>query len=180
LAGSLTQYANRWRDGDEAAGDKLFRELDRDLRMIAQVRLHSEAGQSLSAGDLVNEAVLRLAKLERIEWASRPHILALASTLMRQFLIDHARRNNSQKRAHERVTLCTGVDQVAPAMDVLDLNEALEKLALIDQRRANIVEMRYFGGMTVPEIAVALDVSESTVKRLWASARAWLHDHLAG
>jgi RNA polymerase sigma factor (TIGR02999 family) len=180
LAGSLTQYANRWRDGDAEAGDRLFKELDSDLRMIAQARLHSEAGQSLSAGDLVNEAVLRLAKLERIEWASRPHILALASTLMRQFLIDHARRNLSQKRAHDRVTLCTGIGQPEPPIDVLELNEALERLALIDGRRADIVEMRYFGGMSVPEIATALETSESTVKRLWASARAWLHDHLAG
>lgn len=174
----VAQIANKWRDGDVDAGDRLFRELADDLRAIAQARLHTEKSQSLSAGDLVNEAVLRMMRLDRIEWANRPHILAMAATTMRQFLLDHARRANRDKRAHRRVTLCTSIAQDDPPIDVIALDDALQRLGEIDPQRAAVVEMRYFGGMTVTEIAAVIELSESTVKRHWTSARTWLQERL--
>lgn len=174
----LTQFANLWRDGDQASGDQLFRELETELHQIARARLAGERTISLAAGELVSEAVIRLANLDRIEWKSRSHILALASTIMRQVLLDHARRKNSQRRDHDAVTLCTGVAQVEPKVELIALNMAMDELAEIDPQRARIVEMRYFGGMSLPEIAQVLELSEATVKRRWAVTRAWLQDRL--
>jgi RNA polymerase sigma factor (TIGR02999 family) len=174
----VTQSANRWRQGDAAAGDALFRELDQDLRLIAAARLRRESGNSLSTGDLVNEAVIRLSQLKRIEWTGRPHVLALASTIMRQVLIDHVRRKTCAKRNREEITLCTGVGQTEQPVEVLALNMALEELAKIDRERADIVEMRYFGGMSIEDIATVLDLSPSTVRRRWAAARFWLYGRL--
>ena len=174
----LSHYANLWRDGDVAAGDHLFRVLDADLRQIAAARLSAERSASLAAGELVNEAVIRLAGLDRIEWKSRSHILALASTVMRQALLDHARRKNSQKRQHEKVTLCTQLGEPDPRTELFSLNMAMEELAEIDPERAQIVEMRYFGGMSQADIGEVLGISEATVKRRWQATRAWLQDRL--
>jgi RNA polymerase sigma factor (TIGR02999 family) len=174
----LFHHANLWRDGDEAAGNRLFTELENDLRAIAEARLAGERNFSLAAGELVNEAVIRLAGLERIDWKSTAHILALASTIMRQVLLDHIRRKNSHKRRHEAVTLCTGIAHVEPNFDLLALNMAMEELAEIDPQRASIVEMRYFGGMSLESIGEVLGLSEATVKRRWAVTRAWLQDRL--
>lgn len=174
----LSHYANLWRDGDVEAGDRVFRELEADLRQIAHGRLAAERNTSLSAGELINEAVIRLAGLDRIEWKSRAHILALASTVMRQVLLDHVRRKNSQKRQHEAVTLCTDIAHTEPKIELIALNMAMEELAEIDPERAKIVEMRYFGGMSLGDIAEVLDLSEATVKRRWAVTRAWLQDRL--
>ncbi|MCL6251543.1 ECF-type sigma factor [Altererythrobacter sp. KTW20L] len=174
----LCHYANLWRDGDAAAGDRLFAELDCDLRRIAEARLFGERNFSLSAGELVNEAVIRLAGLDRIVWKSNAHILALASTIMRQVLLDHVRRKNSQKRWHEVVTLCTDVAHLEPNFELIALNMAMEELAEIDPQRADIVEMRYFGGMSLTSIGEVLGLSEATVKRRWVVTRAWLQDRL--
>jgi len=174
----LRNYANNWRDGDAAAGDALFRALEADLRLIANGRLAAERTMSLSAGELVNEAVIRLAGLDRIDWKSKSHILALASTIMRQVLLDHVRRKQSQKRHHEPVTLCTDVAHTEPKIELIALNMAMAELAQIDPERARIVEMRYFGGMSLSDIAEVLDLSEATVKRRWAATRAWLQDRL--
>lgn len=175
----LKSYANQWRDGDAEAGDALFRALEADLRQIAAGRLAAERTTSLSAGELVNEAVIRLAGLDRIDWKSEAHILALASTVMRQVLLDHVRRKNSQKRSHDPVTLCTDVAHTEPKLELIALNMAMAELAEIDAERARIVEMRYFGGMSLADIADVLGMSEATVKRRWAATRAWLQDRLA-
>ncbi|PKP72113.1 MAG: RNA polymerase subunit sigma [Alphaproteobacteria bacterium HGW-Alphaproteobacteria-5] len=175
----VAHYANLWRGGDRVAGDRLFRELETSLRQIAERRLAREGHHSLCAGDLVNEAVVRFAKVERIEWESRQHILAFASTLMRQILLDHARRKNADKRRHEAVTLCTRIADAEPEIELIALNQAMQELAEFDPGRAQIVEMRYFGGMSLPDIAAVIGVSEATVKRRWASTRAWLLDRLA-
>lgn len=178
VEGTLYHDANRWRDGDEAAGDRLFRALEADLRQIAGARLAGERNVSLSAGELVNEAVIRLAGLERIEWQSSAHILALASTIMRQVLLDRVRRKNSQKRRHDLVTLCTDIAHAEPDFELIALNMAMEELADIDPERARIVEMRYFGGMSLARIGEVLGLSEATVKRRWVVTRAWLQDRL--
>ncbi len=174
----LRSYANQWRDGDADAGNALFRALESDLRQIAAGRLAAERSTSLSAGELVNEAVIRLAGLDRIDWKSEAHILALASTIMRQVLLDHVRRKNSQKRHHDPVTLCTDIAHTEPKLELIALNMAMAELAQIDPERARIVEMRYFGGMSLPDIAVVIGLSEATVKRRWAATRAWLQDRL--
>ena len=175
----LSDYANLWRDGDEQAGNALFRELDGDLKRIAGARLAGDRGVSLSAGELVSEAVIRLSNLDRIEWKSRSHILALSSKIMRQVLLDHHRRKQSWKRSHEPVTLCTDVAQAEPKIELIALNMAMDELSEIDPERSAIVEMRYFGGMSLADIAEVLGLSEATVKRRWVSTRAWLQDRLS-
>lgn len=170
--------ANLWRDGDRPAGERLFRELDASLRQIAEGRLAREGRHSLCAGDLVSEVVIRFARLDRVEWESRQHILAFASTVMRQILLDHARRKNSGKRRHDPVTLSTNIPDAEPEIELIALNQAMQELAELDPERARIVEMRYFGGMSLPDIASVLGISEATVKRRWAATRAWLLDRL--
>jgi RNA polymerase sigma factor (TIGR02999 family) len=127
-------------------------------------------------GDLVNEAVLRLIKLEQIEWTDKSHFLALSARAMRRILIDHARKKNSDKRYHHKVTLVTRVEGVSQRFDMDLLEKSLIRLGVIDPDKAEIVELRYFGGMSLQEIAEVVGASESTVKRQWRVARAWLLD----
>lgn len=175
-----TVLLHDWQGGDQEAGNRLFSNLDRELQNIAAAKLREEGACSLASGDLINEAVLRLTRLERIRWSDKAHFLALAATVMRRVLIDHARRKGASKRAGRPVTLVTGVGSQDPPLELMELNMALEDLAAIDVVRANIVEMRFFGGMAIPEIALVLGISETTAKRRWASARAWLFDRLGG
>lgn len=164
-----------WRSGDVAARDRLFDLLYGDLRQAAAAMLRGEQGISLSIGDLVNEGVVKLVGLERIDWQDRAHFLALASRMMRRVVIEHIRAKRRNKRDHQRVELQTNIPE-ARNVDVEDLNHALDRLASIDAERAEIVEMRYFGGMEISDIAVVLDLSESTVKRRWNTARLWLRE----
>lgn len=175
-----TQLIHEWQLGDREAGNRLFSILDRELQAIAAVQLRNERSVSLASGDLVNEAVLRLAQLDRMKWADKAHFLALASRVMRRVLIDRARARNADKRAHQPVTLITGIGGEDPPIELLELHMALEDLAELDPQRAEIVEMRFFGGMALPDIALVIGVSEATAKRRWASARAWLFDRLEG
>lgn len=145
------------------------------LNQAAAKLLAREYDVSLSGGDLVHEATLRLLNSGRGEWKDRAHFLALASKIMRQVLIDHVRAKRADKRDHQRVTLATHLEK-PPSADVQVLHEALLRLAAIDATKSEIVEMRYFGGMSIADIAEVLDLSERTVKRHWASARAWLMD----
>jgi len=167
-----------WRNGDREAGNELFSALGAELRGIAAARLRHERNCSLSVGDLVNEAILKLFRLNVMELQSRAHILALASRLMRQILIDEARKRGTAKRNHAAITLTTNVAQWEMPVDLMMVEEALQDLAKIDPQRAQIVEMRFFGGMSTGDIAAVLGVSEPTVKRRWASTRAWLRHRL--
>ncbi len=173
------ELLDAWRDGDTAARDQLFTQLYTELRMISAALIRSESNLSLSTGDVVNEAVIRLMRLDQIEWADKAHFLALAARAMRRVLIDHARKKKSDKRQHKKVTLVSKVaGGGADRIEADQLEKALIRLAVIDPDKAEIVELRYFGGMTLEEIAVVKDVSESTVKRSWRVARAWLLDSL--
>lgn len=176
---TVNSPANRllgaWRGGDISARDQLFELLYTDLRQVSAALLRSESNASLSTGDLVNEAAIRLMQMDRIEWADKAHFLALSARAMRRVLIDHARKKNSNKRQHQKVTLisrfgASGVDRLE--LDVLE--KALIRLSLIDAEKVEIVEMRYFGGMTLEDIAEVKNISLSTVKRNWRVARAWL------
>ena len=169
-----TETANAWQQGDREAGDELFRAIGSELRTIAAARLRQERHSSLSTGDLVNEAIIKLFRLNVMQFQSRAHILALASRLMRQILIDEARKRNRDKHNHQAITLTTDIAQMELSVDLLSIELLLEELNGIDEQRAKLVEMRFYGGMTNAEIAEVLGVSEPTVKRRWAATRAWL------
>ena len=171
--------ASRWQEGDRKAGDALFATLDVELRQIAAAKLRAERHTSLSTGDLINEAVLRLSRLTIMEFHGRAHILALASRLMRRVLIDAARQRAAAKRGDTPVTLCTDIADWETPIDLLELELVLKELAEMDPERSQIVEMRFFGGMTSADIAEVLGISEPTVKRRWAATRAWLHNRLS-
>ena len=175
----FVQLAGQWQGGDRRAGDVLFSTLEGELRKIAAAKLRSERHTSLSTGDLVNEAVIRLSRLTVMEFHGRAHILALASRLMRRVLIDAARQRNAAKRGDAPITLCTDVAEWRVPLDLLELDLALHELADMDPERSRIVEMRFFGGMANADIAEVLGISEPTVKRRWAATRAWLHNRLA-
>ncbi|VAW03025.1 Gll4071 protein [hydrothermal vent metagenome] len=164
-----------WRAGDISARDQLFDRLYMELRRISMSLLRREGGVSLSTGDLVNEAVMRLIQLEEINWQDKAHFLALSSRMMRRVLIDHARKKNADKRHHQKVTLVTNImDGMKETYDIHQLEDALKSLQKIDETRAKIVEMRYFGGLSLEEVAEVMNISTSSVKRSWRVSRAWL------
>ena len=169
----------RWREGDLVARDALFECLYTELRQVSAAMLWAERNSSLSTGDLVSEAAIRLIQLDKIDWADKSHFLALSARAMRRILIDHARRKNSDKRKHHKVTLVTRIEGQPNRLDFDVLEKSLIRLNAIDSEKADIVELRYFGGLTLPEIAEVTGTSESTVKRQWRVARAWLVDAMA-
>ena len=169
-----------WREGDLSARDRLFTLLYSELNQVSAALLRAERNSSLATGDLVNEAVMRLIQLDQIEWADKTHFLALSARAMRRILIDNARKKLSDKRRHQKVTLITRLPGVtSDRIDFDVLEKALIRLAAIDKEKADIVELRYFGGMSHQEIAEVTGTSESTVKRGWRAARAWLLDAMA-
>lgn len=167
-----------WREGSDGARDELIARLHPELAQIAAARLRRERDSSLSTGDLINQAVLRLVGGGQITLADRAHFVALASRLMRNILTDHARAKSSAKRNHIRVELTTKVDG-GQRVDLNHLETALIRLKALDAQLMELVEMRYFGGMTTADIAEVMELSEPTVKRRWQVARAWLVDALA-
>ncbi len=176
--GDTRQLIVRWKGGEIGARDRLIELLLPTLTQIAAARLRREQGTSLSSGDLINDAVLRLIRIEGLDVNGRAHIIALASRLMRNILTDHARARNAAKRDHHRVALTTNLDG-EQRIDLAQLESVLIRLGAIDPQLMEIVEMRYFGGMTLADIAEVSGLSEPTVKRRWQSARAWLADAIA-
>lgn len=174
---AVTDLLKAWQRGEAAAADELMLAVYEDLRRIARAKLLAEpAGLTLETADLIQEAVIRLIGQERISWQDRAHFFALAATLMRRILVDHARGRLAAKRAHYSVSLsAAGEDAAAPPeVEVLDLDRALERLGEDFPRHARVVELRYFGGLALPEIAAVLEVSDRTVRRDWEFARAYL------
>ena len=180
------------RGGDAADGgdaEALFLEVYEELRALAAARLRREAaGHTLQPTALVHEVYLKLADQTRARWRDREHFFAVAAEAIRRVLVDHARKRHATKRElpGQRVTIRTGIDMVANAdkdageeFDLLALNEALERLAEVSPRQARVVELRFFGGLEVPQVAQLLNVSEGTVKGDWRIARAWLARRLA-
>ncbi len=165
------------------ARDRLVDAVYPELRAIAQRQLANErGGHTLQATALVNEAYMRLGGMSRIDWQDRVHFVRMAARVMREVLVDHARRRNAGKRdGGERVSL-TRVDLIDGSSDDIDvtaLDNALLALEQVDPDKSRIVELRYFGGLTIEETAQALDISPATVKRHWQTARAWLLDVLS-
>ncbi len=157
--------------------ESLLGVIEPDLRRIAASRLSGEGNCSLATQDLVHEAYLRILGYDETGKLGRARILALLSHVMRQVLIDHARRKQAAKRAHHKVTLVTNLPGEQP-LDLIEMDLLLDELAELDPQRAQLVEMRFFGGMTIEEISEVTDYSPATVKRRWAATRAWLYSRL--
>ena len=180
--GAVTQLLTRAQTGNTAALEELVPLVYAELRRIAGRYVRRErAGHSLQATALVHEAYIRLLKDEDLTFENRAHFLGIAARSMRQILVEHARARDAEKRGGERqrVTLDEGAAAGGPVeVDLLALEEALDRLALLNADHARIVELRFFGGLTNEETAAALDISPATVKRAWAVARAWLFREL--
>jgi RNA polymerase sigma-70 factor, ECF subfamily len=179
----VTELIRLWRQGDAAALDRLIPVVYDELRRVARRRLRNESpGHALQSTALVHEVYLRLVDVDRLTLTGRTHFFAVAATLMRQILVDHARRRRADKRGGG-VTI-VNLDEVSPAVqassvDVLALDEALDALSAIDVQQCRVVELRFFAGLTIDEAAEALGVSSTTIEREWALAKAWLHRRLS-
>ena len=170
-------------DGDDSAAEKLFPVVYDELRVLAGRQFRRErVGHTLQPTALVNQAYLALVGQERINYRARTHFFATAAKVMRQLLVDHARSRSRGKRGGGKVRVPLRDDQltVQKEDDILAVEEALETLEKIDPRQAAIVELRFYGGLTVDEVAVALGVSKRTVEAEWTMVRAWLRKELAG
>lgn len=170
--------------GDQGASEKLLPLVYDELRKLAGQRLAQEnPGQTLQATALVHEAFLRLVDVDQApEWENRGHFFAAAAEAMRRLLVENARRKNRQKRGGDlqRISLDAAEPQLAgPSEDLVALDEALDRLAAQDPIKAEVVKLRFFAGLTMPEIAKTLDISLGTVERHWTYARTWLYAELA-
>jgi len=194
----VTQLLAQWRDGDERAFAELSAVMYEELRQLAQRHLRRErSNHTIQKTALVNEAFVRLVGQQSVDWQSRAHFIGLASKLMRRVLVDYARARLADKRGGGAGVLSLdematpeadeAPDTTPTALQHLDahtqeevsaIDQALVRLEQIDERQAQIVEMRYFGGLTVEQTAEAMDISEATVKREWTLARAWLRREL--
>jgi RNA polymerase sigma-70 factor (ECF subfamily) len=183
-AGDVTVLLRAWSDGDEAALEQLLPIVEAELRRLARVYMAKERrGHTLQTTALVNEAFVRLVDAKGLRWQDRSHFLGISARLMRRVLVDHARARGYQKRGGgvQRVTL-TDALLIAPesSLPLLDLDRALEALAVVDARKAKVVELRFFGGLSVEETADVLHVSNDTIKRDWRLAKLWLLRELDG
>jgi len=153
-----------------------------ELRRIARRCLYGErANHSVQATELVNEAFLRLVDVQHVDWQNRTHFLAMSARLMRRVLVDLARSRDADKRGGGAVRVTfddAAIGGVSPDADVIRLDDALKALAVLDERKSRVVELRFFGGLTADETAVALQISSKTVLRDWEFARAWLQREL--
>jgi RNA polymerase sigma-70 factor (ECF subfamily) len=178
----ITRLLHDWSTGDEEALNALMPLVHRELRRLARQHMRRERhGHTLQATALVSEAYLRLLELKQIQWEDREHFFAVAARLMRRILVDSARARNAQKRSLgvEPVSLDEAESKEAgPAGDLLFVDEALRKLQTFDARKAQVVELRVFMGLSVEEAAAVLGVSEETIKRDWRLAKAWLKHEL--
>ena len=182
-ANELTQLLVDWRRGDPSALDKLMPLVYQELRRIARRYMRAErAGHSLQSAALVNEAYLRLIDIKRIDWQNRAHFFAMAAQLMRRTLVDHARSRNYAKRggAQQKLSL-SEADQIGgkPDVDLVALDDALTTLSAMNERQSRIIELQYFGGLTIKETAEVLGVSHATVERDGIVAKAWLRRELS-
>ncbi len=178
-AENLTGLLVEWRDGDKAALDRLMPLVYDELRRIAHRYVqHERDGHTLQTSALVNEAYLRFAGQRKVDWQNRSHFFAATAQVMRHILIDHARRRRYAKHGGEAqqvpINDAAGMS-LQRATELIALEEALEELAGLDRRKSQVVELRYFGGLSLEETAEVLEISLMTVRRDWRAAKAWLY-----
>jgi RNA polymerase sigma factor (TIGR02999 family) len=179
----ITQLLIDWGKGDQAALEKLMPLVYSELRRLANNYLRRErTGHTLQPTALVNEAYLKLVSQKDAKWQNRAQFFAISAQLMRRILVDHARRHQALKRGgseQQRLSITTAEKLVAqPEIDLLALNEALDELAKMDLQQSRIVELKFFGGLSIEETAEVLGIGHATVEREWKSARAWLRRQL--
>jgi RNA polymerase sigma factor (TIGR02999 family) len=178
VTGDITQLLLQWRRGDQSALDQLMPLVYEELRRLARTCMRRErAGHTLQTTALVNEAYLRLVNSSRVQWQDRAHFFAITAQLMRRVLVDEARKRGNQKRGGELMRI--ELEQVRLSdkptqLDLLLVNDALDRLAEFAPRKAQVVELRFFGGLSIDETAAVLNVSSDIVKREWRTAKLWL------
>lgn len=178
----ITVLLQEWREGNQAAFANLISLVYNELHQIAAKALHNQDQHTLQPTALINEAFIRLVKIKNIEWQNRVHFFAVAANIMRRVLIDYARAHYADKRGKGRLTV--QLDEAirwpgAEDVSIITLDDALSDLARLDPRQSEIVELRFFGGLSIEETAQYLSVSEATVVREWRTARAWLHNSIS-
>jgi len=180
---SITQLLLKWSGGDGSAREKLMPLVYNELRQLARKYLrHERANHSLQPTALVNEAYLRLVDQQSVQWENRAQFFGLAAKLMRNILVDHARSREAAKRGGPHYSISVSkLDHLSKnsEVDLVALHEALERLAARDDQKCRIVELRFFGGLTIQETAQVLDISHATVERDWKMARSWLRRELS-
>lgn len=181
----ITVLLNKWKEGNRDSYDELFRFVYDELRRRASRYLKNErTGHTLQTTALVNEVYVKLLDKDEIEWTDRNHFFAIASQAMRRILVDYARTRKRKKRGGEQENL--PLDEARQislnnnnSIDLVALDEALNKLAKFDERQAKVVELKYFGGLTLDETAEVLNISRETVKRDWSISKTWLRHQLS-
>lgn len=180
----ITQMLLDWSDGDQAALERVTPLVYGELHRLAHHYMNRErAGHTLQTSALVNEAYLRLVDQRNVKWHNRAHFFAIAAQMMRRILVDYARRNRYAKRGAGAVHVSLSEAQLIsnePAAEVTALDEALTKLESIDPQEARVVELRFFGGLTIKETAEAMKISVDMVNREWSTAKAWLYREMSG
>jgi len=181
-SGNITQLLKDYQSGSKDALDQMFPLVYGELRRLAASRLRGERGEhTLQPTALVHEAYLRLVAQHSADWQNRAHFFGLAAEMMRRILVNHAVKNNAEKRFGNQTRLA--LDEIVDFtqgqdVNLISLDEALTTLAEFDPKQAKIVELKFFAGLTNEEIAEVLSISDSTVKREWRIAKAWLHDQM--
>ena len=178
----ITDLLIGWGQGDKGALDRLMPLVYNELRNVARHHLAAEDGlHTLESAALVNETYLRLVQQERVEWRNRAHFFAISARMMRRILVDHARQRRTEKRggARPRLSLDQSLGLTEQKdLDVVALDDALSALSKLDPQQAHVIELRFFGGLTIEETSEALNISPATVTRDWVTAKAWLYDQI--
>jgi RNA polymerase sigma-70 factor (ECF subfamily) len=182
--GAITQWLLDWGRSDKRALDQMLPVVYEELHRLASHYISRESpGHTLQPTALVHEAYLRLVDQRRVDWRNRAQFLGVAASMMRRILVNHARDRAARKRGGnpERVSLSLVESPSGrPDVELIALEEALQRLAALDERKSKVVELKFFGGLTIEEIAEVLGISGATVEREWAFARAWLYDAIEG
>ncbi len=181
----ITQILSRWNEGDKEAIDALIPLVQRELDLIARRYLRRESpGHTLQTAALVNEAYIKMIDQNRMKWQNRSHFFAVAAMIMRRILIEHARRNLRHKRGGGVARISLDEERIdisdERSADLIALDEALNRLAEEDPQKARLVELRFFGGLSIEETAAILGVGTATVNRQWRLIKAWLYQEITG
>jgi RNA polymerase sigma factor (TIGR02999 family) len=179
-APDVTRLLSNWSNGDQAALDQLLPLVYSELRRLASAYLRRErSNHTLQSTALVHEAFMRMVNQQDVQWKNRAHFFAIASQMIRRILVDYARSQHAEKRGSGAVKLALDEAMAVPQapatdVDLLGLNDALDRLAAMDERQSRIVELRFFAGLSIEETAEVMSLSPASIKREWQTARAWL------